>query len=102
MAEITNYVILHSEWGVFVGECMGLLFFSANETCNQPGPPCWDTEETCQQGLDDMMAIIEGVLDDEAREHHHRELYSVRGIRGHVQGKVSAVEVIAAGLPWVF
>jgi len=38
-----RYVITHPEWGIYLGECMGLGFWSKLDSCGQPAAVTFET-----------------------------------------------------------
>jgi hypothetical protein len=41
----TTYVIYHEEIGIYLGECLGLMFWSKLDSVGQEAAPTWPTEE---------------------------------------------------------
>ncbi len=48
---ITGIVIVHPERGIFIGECMGLGFWSRLDPVGQPAAVAFESEETAREVL---------------------------------------------------
>ena len=43
------FVITHPEWGIFLGHCLGLSFWSKLEAAGQPAAPTFPSIESAEQ-----------------------------------------------------
>lgn len=50
------YVLVHSEWGVFLGHCLGLYFWSKIDSVGQPACVAFESE---REGLSFMVRLHE-------------------------------------------
>jgi hypothetical protein len=82
-------IIVHAEWGVFLGICLGLAFWSKLEDGGQTSAPVFNDEA-------DATMFLEGFPPSVSREHF--TFPKVPTVTGHA----SMADCLKAGVtPWV-
>lgn len=89
---VTRFVLYHFEWGIFLGECLGMGFWSLLDPVGQPAACTWATEA-------DALAWCQKHADHSAQAQVRPVAVPVREVQDNGAAYASVAVCVAAGLP---